>query len=115
MAILISVLQVLFGLWHLTGGIYMSTNYEWLITPWAAATLPGFFWILLAIVQILLSLGLVLSVMKKWKKWAPVSALGLAAIDLLGIGFYSAYTGSGVLWAILPAVLLAFIAYQRRK
>ncbi|MEK9159333.1 MAG: DoxX family protein [Patescibacteria group bacterium] len=113
MKILLSLLQVLLGLWHIIGGAYMTTHYQELITESASTTLPSYFWIILGVVQILLSLGLIAALAKKCKKWAPVSAIGLAIIDLAGIFFYITYTGSGLLWAIIPAVLLAFIAYWR--
>ena len=107
------ILQVLLGLWNITGGLYMATHYQELINEWASATFPSFFWIAFGIIQVLFSIALILSLLKKFRKLAPVSALALAIIDLLGIAFYIAYTGSGLLWAIIPAVLLAFIAYWR--
>lgn len=115
MNILVGVLQVLLGLWNITGGIYMAMNYQDLISAWASSTLPSFFWIGLGVVQIILSVGLILSVTKKFRKFAWVSAIGLALIALFGIPSYAAYAGfPGMLWGIIPAVLLVFVAYWRR-
>ena len=113
MNILISLLQILLGLWHIIGGVYMAGHYQELINEWASGALPSYFWVALGVVQILLSLGLTLSVAKKFRKFVKVSTFGLAAIDLLGIGFYSSYTGTGMLWAVIPAVLLVFVAYGK--
>jgi len=113
MNILITVLQVLLGLWNITGGVYMTTHHQDLINPWAAASFPSFFWIIFGALQILLSLGLIASLAKKCRKMAPASAIGLAIINLLGIAFYITYTGTGLLWAIVPALLLVFVAYWR--
>ena len=114
MNILISILQILLGLWNITGGAYMTTHSQELISPWATSTFPSFFWIIFGAVQVLFSIGLIASVAKKCKKWAPVSAIGLAIIALLGIPFYASYAGfPGVLWGIIPALLLAFVAYWR--
>ncbi len=115
MNIVVTLLQVLIGLWHITGGVYMSQNYEGLITEWASGTLPPYFWVFLGVVEVLLGLGLVLSSMKKFRKFAVVSALGLAVVDLLGLAFFSTYTGAGMLWPIVPAALLVFIAYWRKS
>lgn len=111
---LVKILQVLLGLWNITGGFYMTTHSQDLISPWAADFFPSYFWVLFGAIQILFSLGLIISVGKgPLRKLAPVSAIALAIIDLLGIAFYSTYTGSGLLWAIAPAILLAFIAYWK--
>lgn len=115
MNIVVIVLQILLGLWNITGGIYMSTHYQDLITGWASVSFPSFFWVVLGIVQIVFSLGLIISVGKgKLSKIAPVSAIGLAIISLLGVIFYVSYAGfPGMLWGIIPAILLACIAYWR--
>lgn len=111
---ILSILQALLGLWNIVGGFYMSTHYEALITQGAMDALPSFFWIVLGVVQIVLGLCLLLSLGKQFKKCAYPSAAGLAIIALLGIGFYISYSGfPGMLWGILPALLLAFVAYKR--
>ena len=109
------LLQILLGLWNITGGIYMTTHYQELINEWAGGFFPSIFWIILGVIQVLFSLGLILSVGKSGlRKMAPVSAIGLAIIDLFGIAFYTSYAGfPGLLWGIIPALLLAFVAYWR--
>ena len=114
MNIIVCILQVLLALWNVAGGIYMSMHYPDLINQWASVTIPSFFWISFGVIQILFSLGLILSLIKKFRKLATVSAVGLAIIALLGIPFYATYTGfPGMLWGIIPAVLLVFVAYWR--
>lgn len=115
MKIFVKVLQVALALWTTTGSIYMMGHYELLASSWAANTLPSFFWIILGIVQLILSLGLLISVKESMRKYATPSALGLAVIVLAGLFLYSAYVGSGVLWAIIPSALLAFVAYTKKS
>lgn len=115
MNIIITIFQVLLGLWNIIGGIYMSTHAQELITPWASSFFPSFFWIILGIIQILFSIALLISLGNgKLRKLAPISAICLAIISLLGLAFYLSYDGfPGMLWGIVPAILLAVIAYWR--
>ena len=116
MHIVISILQVAIGLWYITGSVYMMGNYAYIASFWAYNTLPGPFWISLGVVQIILSIGLIISVKSSFRTYAAPSAIGLAVISLAGTALYASYTGlSGMLWALIPAVLLAFIAYKRRE
>ncbi len=117
MNIIVIILQILLGLWNIVGGIYMTTHYQDLISAWASGFFPSFFWIIFGVIQILFSLALILSVGKgKLRKMSPIAAIGLGIIDLLGIAFYAAYAGfPGILWGIIPALLLAFVAYWRRS
>ncbi|HVM32614.1 MAG TPA: hypothetical protein VMU88_05725 [bacterium] len=107
MNILLWILQVLLALWNLTGAFYMMGHYEVLAKAWALADLPKPFWILYGILQILFALGLLLP------KLAARSAIGLALLVLLGIALFAQYSGAGLLWAFIPAALLAFVAYGR--
>ncbi len=44
----------------------------------------------------------------------PVSAARLAVISLLGIALYVRYAEfPGMLWGAVPAILAAFVAYER--
>ncbi len=65
----------------------------------------------------ILALGLVSSVIKGIsKKVVATSAILLALISLVGIVLYAKYAGfPGVLWGIIPALLLLFVAYERAK
>ncbi len=111
------VLQILLALWEIIGGIYMATNYQIVASTWAAQFLPSYFWILLAVAQVLLALGLVSPVIKGIsKKVVVTSAALLALISLAGILLYAQYEGfPGILWGIIPALLLLFVAYQKAK
>lgn len=115
MNLAVSILQVLLGAWNIIGGIYMSTHYLELINNWAYSTFPSFFWVILGIIQIILSLTLIVSLTKgNVRKLAPVSAIMLAIIALFGVISYVAYSGfPGMLWGLIPAVLLLFVAYWR--
>ena len=86
-----------------------------LANAWALNALPKPAWMALGVLQALFALGLVLpGVVRALSKLIPISAAGLAVISLLGIALYVAYTGfPGILWAVVPAILAAFVAYGR--
>jgi hypothetical protein len=116
MNILLWVLQILLALYYLVGGMYMANHYKILANESALNSLPATAWIALAMLQILFAIGLVLpGVVRKFRKLIPISAAGLVIISLLGSALYVAYAGSGILWAIVPAILLAFIVYGRLR
>lgn len=116
MNIVLWVLQGVFAAWTITGALYMMNHYEELASMWALTTLPSFAWTLLGILEILFALGLVVpGILKKSPRITVFSAWGLTVIFLLGIILYSAYTGSGILWAVVPALVTAFIAYKRNQ
>lgn len=93
----------------------MINHYEKLARAWALNALPWPAWIALGILQVLFALALVLPrVVRLTPKLTPVSAICLALISLSGIALYAAYGGfPGVLWGVVPAVLLTFVAYGR--
>jgi hypothetical protein len=108
MNILLWVLQILLAFYNLIGGIYLINNYEKLANAWALNALPKPAWMALALLQALFALGLLLP------KTTSISAAGLAVTSLLGLALYVAYAGfPGLLWAVVPAVLAAFVAYGR--
>jgi hypothetical protein len=114
MNILLWVLQILLALYNATGGIFVANNYEEIATLWAINSLPKPAWIALGLLQILLALGLVFPFGGKVFKLTSISAACLAVISLLGIALYVAYAGfPGILWAVVPAVLAAIVAYGR--
>lgn len=94
----------------------MIGNYRDIASVWASETLPAAFWSALGIVQIVLAIGLLVSVKEgKWRKFAAPSAFLLVLIFLLGIVLYSSYVGLvGMLWAIIPAAVFLFVAYKRK-
>ena len=115
MNVLLWVLQILLTLWNMIGAIYMVNNYENLAKVWALNALPKPTWIALGVLQALFALGLVLpGVVREFPKLIPISAACLAVISLMGIGLYVSYAGfPGMLWAVVPAILAAFVAYGR--
>lgn len=113
--VILWMLQILLAFYMVTGGMYMMSNYRALASSWALGTLPSFAWTVIGVLQILFALGLVLpGLLKKSHTFTAQSAVGLVVISLLGAVLYSAYAGSGILWAVLPAAVAAFIAYMRR-
>jgi hypothetical protein len=110
MNILLWVLQILLVLYNLIGGIYMINNFEMLANAWALNALPRPAWMVIGLLQIVFALGLL------WPKLTPSAAIGLAVISLLGMALYVAYAGfPGIVWAVVPAMLAAFVAYGRMR
>ena len=107
MNILLWVFQVLLALWNLIGGVYTFSHYENLKGGWGNS-LPGSVWMAIAVLQVLFALGLVIP------KLTPVAAVYLAINALLGCVLFAQYAGfPGMLWGVIPALLLAFVAYGR--
>lgn len=114
MNIVLWVLQVLFAFYFLTGGYYMMTHYQDLANSWALNALPSFFWMILGVLEMLSAVGLVIpGKLIKFPQLTSIAAISLTVISLLGIVLYVAFTGVGMLWALLPAAVLAFVAYGR--
>jgi uncharacterized membrane protein len=113
----VSLLQILLGLWSITGAGYMMGHYMDLGSAWALATLPAVFWTVLGVVQIVLAAVLILSVRKRGRlhRFATPAALALASISLAGGVLYATYAGfPGVLWALISAALFILIAYKSK-
>ncbi len=108
-------LQILFALWMAVGAGYMMTHYRELANASALSSIPEPAWLALGVLQIAFAIGLVLPTsIGVPPMLAPLSAVGLAVISLLGLVLYTAYAGfPGAIWAVLPAVLAAAIAYAR--
>lgn len=94
----------------------MMGNYKNLATTQALATLQPYFWILLGVIQIILATMLLSALfLKRARGQVFNSALYLAVLSLLGSILYSAYAGfPGIMWAIIPALLYVFVAYQTK-
>lgn len=106
---LLWVLQILLALWNLIGGSYEITHYATLEGDWAKG-LPNSVWTAYGSLQILSALGLF------WPKLARFSAIFLALLELSGCALFAKYAGfPGCLWGVVPAALLAFVAYGRFK
>ena len=111
--ILLWILQIVLAMYFIIGAVYMMGHYQFLVKPTVLNTLPQVFWILLGVLQIIFSLGLIVPAIARKNKLIAASAMGLAIIAVLGSILYAAYVGVGVLWSIVPAALLAFVAYKR--
>ena len=116
MNIFLWILQILLAFYHIAGAIYMMGHYQILGNSWAVNAFPKSVWIILGVLEVLFGVGLVVPpLMKKNKNLVSVSAYGLAVISLLGIVLFVAYSGfPGMLWAILPAAVVAFVGYKRK-
>lgn len=115
MNIALWVLQVGLAFWSITGATYMMGHYPELASTWALETLPSVFWMVLGVLEIVFAVGLVLpGIMKRWHKLTFISAVGVSIISLSSIALYIAYTGIGILWAVIPALLAGVVAYGRR-
>jgi hypothetical protein len=114
MNILLWVLQILLALWNMVGGIYTVFNYEKLKGAWMN-DLPKPAWVAIGILQALFALGLVLpGAVGVLPKLTPIAAAYLAVNALLGCALFAQYAGfPGILWAVVPSILAAFVAYGR--
>jgi hypothetical protein len=109
MNILLWVLQIGLALWNLTGAGYMISHYQNLANAWALGALPGPVWVVYGVLEIVFALGLLMP------KLVSGAAIGLAVLVLLGCALFTQYTGAGLLWAFVPAILLGFVAYKRKR
>ena len=109
MNFLLWILQILLAFWNLTGAGYMVFHYQTLANAWALSALPKPVWVVYGLLEALFALGLLMP------KLASCSAVGLAVLVLLGCALFTQYTGLGLLWAFVPAILLAFVAYKRKR
>jgi hypothetical protein len=110
MNVLLWVFQILLALWNLIGGSFVIMNYEKIGNPWALDNLPKPAWVALAAIQVLSALGLF------WPKSTAIAAVVLALVSLSGLALYTQYAGfPGMLWGVVPALLLGFVAYGRLK
>ena len=69
----------------------------------------------IGILQVIFALGLVLpGMVGMFPKLIPISAIYLSVNALLGCALFAKYAGfPGMLWGVVPAILLAFVAYGR--
>lgn len=109
-------LQYVMAVYFAIGGIYLTDHYKLLANTWAIRTLPAPFWFIFGSIEVILAAGLIIrGQLRYYPKLIPISAVGLAVISLLGIFLFSAYSGLGILWAIIPTIILMLIAYGQSK
>ena len=111
---LLWTLQIALTLYNVIGGIYTISNHEQLKGT-LANDLPNPAWVALGVLQVVFALGLVVpGVFGILPRLTPISAGYLAANALLGCALFAKYAGCpGILWAVVPAILAAFVAYGR--
>lgn len=116
MKLFVRILQIALALWSMLGGGYLMSNYASVASFWAYNTFPSAFWVGLAIVEILLGVGLLISSGNgALRKYTTPTAVGLAIIALSGSVLFAAYSGfPGILWALIPTALFLFVAYSRK-
>ncbi len=113
MRILLWVLRILLAFWNVTGGIFILHDYEKVASAPALSALHAPVWITLGAIQVLLALCLLLPG-AKLQRLTSIAVAALAVISLLGISLYTRYAGfPGMLWGAIPAILEAFVAYER--
>lgn len=104
------ILQIGLAFWEISGGAYLISNYSLVANGSALTTFPSWFWMLYAVGEIVLAVGLLYPA----RRIASISAIILAIMSLAGLALFSTFAGfPGMLWGIIPAILLAFVAYRR--
>ena len=100
--------------YNATGGIYTILNHDQLKGAFAN-NLPQPAWIALGVLQALFALGLVVpGALGLVPRLTPIAAVYLAVNALVGYALFAKYAGfPGILWAVVPAILTAFVAYWR--
>jgi hypothetical protein len=114
MNVLLWTLQIGLALYNVIGGIYTVLNHEQLKGAFAN-NLPKSAWVALGMLQALFALALVLpSAFGVLPKLTPIAATYLAINALVGCALFAKYAGfPGILWAVVPASLAAFVAFWR--
>jgi hypothetical protein len=114
MKILLWVIQILLAIWNLMGGSYTIFNYMNLRAP-AVKTLPASFWVALGALQIIAAIALLIpGKLVRVPKLNAIAAAYIFVFALSGIIIFAQYAGfPGMLWAVIPAALAAFVVYGR--
>lgn len=114
MNIVLWILQILLALHTAMGAVWKFSHSEQSLPSLRA--LPHKAWLGLAILELLCSVGLVLTVYKPLAILAPIAALCIAAVMLLFCGLHlhqrAPKHGQMVYWLVVAA-LCGFIAYGR--
>ena len=108
MNILLWVLQVLLGGYYLMGGSWMMSK----VPPAWTKIMPKPFWVACGLLQALFAIGLVLPAVLGMPKLVSVSAV-CVAVETLLVGVINKTKPKGLLWILIPALLVLFVAYER--
>jgi len=118
MNILLWALQVVLALYFGMAAVNQLFNYDKLVQQYAIyKDLPQGFWIVYGIVALLCAIGMFLT--KAGRLITPISALVLTVQAILFAGLVARYDGFGpsvfawAFWTLVPAIVAAFIAYER--
>lgn len=112
---LLWVLQIVLALYNVMGGFWTLKTADKLAATGNHA-LPKGGWTGVGLLQILLSLGLVLpGALGVMAGWTGIAAAALAVLMIVSAAIVHSKSlmSSGMLWAVIPAVLAAFVAYGR--
>ena len=115
MNIVLWILQIVLALYNVMGGFWTFKTADKLAATGNHA-LPKSAWQLLAVLQILFALGLVVpgaaGVLPGWTALAAI-CLAVEMVATAAIVHSKALMSSGMLWAVIPALVAAFVAYGR--
>jgi len=112
---LLWVLQVLLAMYAVMGGVWIVRTHDKL-APVGGHALPKSAWMLLGLLQILFGLGLVVpGAAGILPGLTAIAAIGLAVemVSTAAILKSKALWSTDMLWAVVPALLAAFVAYGR--
>lgn len=115
MNVLLWVLQILLALYCGMGGFWMVRTAQQLGLA-STNALPAAAWQSLGVLQIVCAVGLVLpSAVGVMPELSVLAAAGLAVLMLGTSAILKAKSlmSTGMLWAVVPALLAAFVAYGR--
>jgi len=108
-------LQIVLALYNVMGGFWTLKTADKLAATGNHA-LPKSAWLLLAVLQIVFALGLVVpgaaGVLPGWTAIAAI-CLAVEMVATAAIVHSKALMSSGMLWAVIPSLLAAFVAYGR--
>ncbi len=109
MNILLWVLQILLGLYYLMGGSWMATK----VPPACLKIMPKPGWVILGVIQALFALALVLpGVTGIMPILTPIAAVGVA-VETVFVAVLLKTKPQGLVWVVVPALLVLFVAYGR--
>ena len=112
---LLWVLQIVLALYNVMGGFWTLRTADKLAGTGNRA-LPKGAWTGLGLLQIVLAIGLVLpGALGGMAGWTAIAAVGLAVLMVVtaAIVHSKSLMSAGMLWAVIPALLAAFVAYGR--
>ena len=117
MNILLWVLQIALAVLYLSGGAYKAFKFDELANQMRA--LPRGGWRVLGVLEMLGAVLLIVPAAANWLPFLTPLAAAVLAFETLGLaGLYARYSlkltaANPLLWSIVMALLVAFVAYGR--